>query len=69
MRADSADRTEDFHFGLRARHIGLSVACRKKAQAQLAVFDAVHKPGDDPTGDRPESGALETGRCEGTARE
>ena len=41
MRADSAGCTEDFLRGLRARNIAFSVVCRKNAQVQAAILDAI----------------------------
>ena len=41
VRADSAGCTEEFLRGLRARNIGFSIVCRKNAQVQAAIFDAI----------------------------
>jgi Transposase DDE domain group 1 len=41
MRADSAGCTEDFLGGLRTRNVGFSVVCRKNAQVEAAILDAI----------------------------
>jgi len=41
MRADSAGCTEDYLRGLRVRNVGFSVVCRRNAQVEGAIFDAI----------------------------
>jgi len=41
MRADSAGCTEDYLGGLRARNIGFAVVCRRNAQVEAAILDAI----------------------------